>query len=344
MTDKATERRERLRKEVEDLVANFKRHPETIAEYLEFAARFNRYSYHNLCLIYAQRPTASYVASARAFASGLPDEAGNRLTEEKILIHKGEKALYIWKPTEQTKYLDPTNRWRSATYMKEEELQRAKAEKWDTKKERNWLLVPVFDISQTTASNELYPKRLGLGHDDAEAEALFERMKLYAENELHCTVTVEDFKNEKVQTRGFFRPSDNSIHISDLTKGDGRLSTLIHEIGHTELHLFPPQRFASLSQIELEADMYALMVATRCGIPITDSRKEHLAHHYKTFLTESNHRKPQYDPFDQVQRKYHERIDTIDRYIQSKETLNTSEAATQPHDVREESRQFHFSI
>ncbi len=344
MTDKATERRERLRKDVEDLVANFKRNPETIAEYLEFSARFNRYSYHNLCLIYAQRPTATFVASARAFAAGLPDEAGNRLTEEQIMIRKGEKAIYIWKPTEYTKYLHPTKGWLTATYMKKEELQRAKAEKWDTKKEISWFMVPVFDISQTTAPTELYPKRFGLGHDDAEADALFERIKKYAENELHCTVIIEDFGSEKVDTRGFYRPSDNSIHISDLLKGDGRLSTLIHEIGHAELHLFPLQRLASLSQIELEADMYALMVTTRCGVPVTDARKEHLAHHYRTFLAESNYKKPMRDPFDQVQRRYHERLDIIDRYIQKEETLNVSEAETQPQILQDETPKFHFSI
>ena len=57
-----------------------------LAAFLKTMARFHRYSFHNVCLIASQRPTATYVAGFNAWRSL------NRF------VRKGEKGIVILAP------------------------------------------------------------------------------------------------------------------------------------------------------------------------------------------------------------------------------------------------------
>ena len=323
------ELRAALEGKVKNVVENYRADPRALADYVLFTSRFNNYSANNLRLIWSQYPTAQFVTSAYDFSHGLPDKNGKPTISEKIFIKKGERALRIWKPYDVKYTVMPDGTEKRSAWLTKSERELAKAENWKTLTKQYFTLVPVFDITQTTASPDVYPKLLGLGGTKGtSADKSFEAMKNYAENVLNCPITVCDFEERKASVRGSFYPDLNEIRISDMLEGDNKLSTLIHEIGHASLHADSYANVSkSTAQIELEADMYALMIERRLGIEPTDARCRHLKAHYDMYLAETKATDINADTtlFNNVIDRFREQVPLIDAYV---ENLNVVEAQT----------------
>ena len=289
----------------------------------------------------------------------MPDANGEPTTKENIFIKKGESALRIWKPYEVT-YVevpqeDGKTRLAILSHLPKEAREKAKEENWKTRKSVKFQLVPVFDISQTTASPEAYPKFFGFGGSTyRDAEEQFRAVKNYAENTLNCPVTVEDLGSRKTSVRGFFVPDDNRIVISDMLSGDAKLSTLIHEVGHAELHGDNAENAKkSEAQIELEADMYSLMIESRLGIEPTEARCRHLGTHYEMYLEEIKAKLPEGETLDlnsdmevleNVTKRYTERSALIDEYLSRQESIDAQMAAIERGGSVQTSKQSQTSV
>ncbi len=337
-TRKATtqdELKKELHAKVLDVVNNWRESPEQIAELLAFAARFRQYSYNNIRLIYTQKPDAQYIAPASAYRKGLPDKQGRPLSDKPIWIKKGEHALRIWCPTVRTYVIDPdTNEWLQVSHLSDETRERAKAEGWERKETQTFTLVPVFDVGQTECPQELYPKLFGYGTDAPDTETAYEAAYAYATDVLKCDVAEnEDLRNASL--RGYFSPAQNRIVLSDLLRGEGKLSTLLHEIGHAELHHDPTAEGLSTAQKELEADMYALLLEKLVGVETTDARKGHLADHYRTYIKEVAKNLPDgeqlslgsdSEPFAHVLERYREQTPLLENYLQQAKEVDLQRA------------------
>ena len=323
------ELRATLEAKVTDVVNNYRADPRALAEYVLFSSRFNNYSANNLRLIWSQYPYAQYVTSAYDFSHGLPDKDGKPTVSEKIFIKKGERALHIWKPYDVKYTVMPDGSEKRSAWLTKSEREQAKIEKWKELTRKYFILVPVFDITQTTASPDVYPKLCGLGGvKGTSADARFNALKNYCENVLNCPVKVRDFGERKATVRGSFYPDLNEIHISDMLEGENKLSTFIHELGHATLHADSYKNASkSTAQIELEADMYALMIERRLGIEPTDARCRHLKAHYDEYLTQTKATDINADTelFNNVINRYREQIPLIDAYV---DNLNVAEAQT----------------
>ena len=323
------ELRATLEAKVADVVNNYRADPHALAEYVLFSSRFNNYSANNLRLIWSQYPYAQYVTSAYDFSHGLPDKNGKPTISEKIFIKKGEHALRIWKPYDVKYTVMPDGSEKRSAWLTKSERELAKAEKWKELTRKYFTLVPVFDITQTTASPDVYPKLCGLGGvKGTSADARFNALKNYCENVLNCPVKVRDFGERKATVRGSFYPNLNEIHISDMLEGENKLSTFIHELGHATLHADSYKNASkSTAQIELEADMYALMIERRLGIEPTDARCRHLKAHYDEYIAEikSNDINADTELFNSVIDRYREQIPLIDAYV---DNLNVKETQT----------------
>ena len=326
------ELRATLEAKVADVVNNYRADPRALAEYVIFSSRFNNYSANNLRLIWSQYPYAQYVTSAYDFSHGLPDKNGKPTISEKIFIKKGEHALRIWKPYDVKYTVMPDGTEKRSAWLTKSEREQAKAEKWKELKRTFFTLVPVFDITQTTASPDVYPKLCGLGGiKGTSADARFNALKNYCENVLNCPIIIRDFGERKATVRGSFYPDLNEIHISDMLEGENKLSTFIHELGHATLHADSYKNASkSTAQIELEADMYALMIERRLGIEPTDARCRHLKAHYDEYIAEikSNDINADTELFNNVIDRYREQIPLIDAYV---DNLNVAEAQTVAH-------------
>ncbi len=326
------ELRATLEGKVKNVIENYRADPRALADYVLFTSRFNNYSANNLRLIWSQYPTAQFVTSAYDFSHGLPDKNGKPTVSEKIFIKKGERALRIWKPYDVKYTIMPDGTEKRSAWLTKSERELAKAENWKTLTRQYFTLVPVFDITQTTASPDVYPKLLGLGGTKGtSADKSFTAMKNYAENVLNCPVTVCDFEERKASVRGSFYPDLNEIRISDMLEGENKLSTLIHEIGHASLHADSYANVSkSTAQIELEADMYALMIERRLGIEPTDARCRHLKAHYDMYLAETKATDINADTtlFNNVIDRFREQVPLIDAYV---DNINVAEAQTVVH-------------
>lgn len=314
--------RTELKAKVDHLMETFARDPNEIVQYLLFAERFSHYSPANMRLLYAQNPNAQYVAPASAFRNGLPDANGNPLSEQSIFIRKGERALRIWKPTVTPCVWNPdAKRWIARAHLTEEECTRAKAENWKTMDVRRFILVPVFDVAQTDLPPELYPKLLGFGRKLPDMDGKIVSAIAYAENVLHCEVRENaDLGKMRASVRGLFDPEQNRILLSDMLQGDGKLSTLLHEIGHAELHKDLAAAERPGVQKELEADLYALLLEQHLGVETTDARKAHLQAHYGAYLhwveEQPKERNVKLnEPFDNAIRRYQEQSPQLDIYL-----------------------------
>ena len=344
--------RAELKGKVQEVVNKYRTDPRSLAEFLAFSSRFNNYSGHNLRLIWAQNPHANFVAAASYFKAGMPDKNGKAQTNEKIYIKKGERALRIWKPYEITYVYVPQDNGRTIpmpfSHLPKEQQERAKTEGWKLSKSVKFTLVPVFDITQTTALPEVYPKAFGFGGNTyGNAEEIFRGIKNYSENVLNCPVDIGDLRERKTSVRGFFIPDENRIVISDMLSGDGKVSTLIHEVGHAELHRDSAANLKkSTAQIELEADMYSLMIESKLGIEPTEARITHLGAHYEAYMQELQDKLPEgksldlnsdMEVLDNVLHRYSDQEALIEEYIVRQSSIDAQLAQAAPAPQNEQS-------
>ena len=344
------ERQKLLYTKVEDIVKGFRESPDSIAEYLLFARRFNRYSHKNLRIIFAQDRNASFVESASFFKKGMPDSNGKPLTDKKIFIKKGERALYIWAPREVRYVMHPKfNKYIAERYLSEDDRAKASAEAWKSSVRTEFLLVPVFDISQTDAPPEVYPKIFNfVGEKTPECTAAYRAICEYLEKELNCSVEICDIGSMKTSVRGYYSPDENAIKLSDMLSGNELLSTAIHEAAHAELHSVRTDR--STCQKELEADMYALMLQEKMGIEITDSRKSHLSEHYNAYIQELQEKLKSGEvldisadcpAFNNAIQRYQKQSPVIDKYLSKH--LNQAATVNKAAEAQESPRQARHS-
>ncbi len=311
--------RDNLQKKVAALTESFRTDPAQIAEFLAFATRFSRYSPNNIRLMMIQNPYARFVAPASSYKKGLPDRDGNNpLVDSPIYIKKGEKAMYIWKPVVKEQ-VEVDGKWKALYDLDEGEKEQLKAGELERRQQKNFILVPVFDVAQTTLPPEKYPELFGYGVFSQPAEDMVTALSAYSTSILNCPVVVDDLHS--TTRRGAYSPSLNRIRLSSMLSGEEKLSTLIHEIGHASLHADGGMRGKSESRIELEADMYALMIEQHYGLEIRESRKAHLAEHYKRWISElpedtRSDINADMEIFREVCRKYNETVPTMDQYAE----------------------------
>lgn len=283
MTIDKTELKERLSAEITEIAKSFEYSPDKLSEFLSFGSRFREYSYRNVQMIYAQRPTATFVAAASKYFAGLPNAEGVPLSKDPLYIKKGEKAIYIYAPWEVRYYsrADGDKRTWSKLTASEKKDYKANPQNWTVSTSTYFKLVPVFDLGQVNCPKELLPAVLGVGTDSLTAAEKFDKLRNYAEDKLHIPVAVEDFSS--LSLRGTYNISANAIRINSALGDTQRLSTLIHELAHSQLHFAPTAK--STAQKETEADMYAVMLEKYCGIDTTDARKKHLSDNYKEYIS-----------------------------------------------------------
>jgi antirestriction protein ArdC len=164
--------------------------------YLDFQARFHRYSAGNVLLVLAQRPDATRVAGFRAWSA------------HGRAVRKGERAIWILAPMVHSRSCDEADT-----------EPRVRGFKW----------VPVFDVSQTEGG-ELPSVCRPLSGDDGGAD--FGRLVEIAQL---IGFRVEDHRFEGA-TNGDCCHSRRRIRVEADRSPRQRVKTLAHELAHAILH------------------------------------------------------------------------------------------------------------
>lgn len=232
---------------------------DTYKNYLEGMAHFNHYSPRNIQLIKAQLPEATMVASFEEWK------------KRNGHVNKGEKALYVQAPVTVIKkdadgnpvVNSETGEKETFTYFKP---------------------VPVFDISQVSPvkGKELHLPKMG--------ELIPSQItKDYYQNVYRSLRDISQKENgipirfrELEQSDGFYNPKTNDITIKKGMTYEQTLSTLIHEMAHSELHNKKSltERFEgklTRSSKELQAESVAYVVSNHLGFDTSNDSFAYLA-------------------------------------------------------------------
>ena len=232
---------------------------DTYKQYLEGMAHFNHYSPRNIQLIVAQFPEASMVASF------------NEWKKRNGSVNKGEKAIYIQAPVSVIRKDDQGNPVINPDTGEKETITYFKP-------------VPVFDISQVSPQEGKdlnLPKAMGTIPEQLDKDYyqnVYRSLRDISQNENKVPIRFRKLGKED----GFYSPKTNEIVIKKGMSYERTLSTLIHEMAHSELHNKQSltERFdgkLTISSKELQAESVAYVVSSHLGFDTSQESFPYLA-------------------------------------------------------------------
>ena len=270
--------------------------------FLEGMSHFNNYSVRNIQLIKAQLPEASIVASF------------NEWKKRNGHVNKGEKALYVQAPVTVIKKDVDGNPIINSETGEKETLTYFKP-------------VPVFDISQVSPvkGKELNLPKMG--------EVIPSQItKEYYQNVYRSLRDISQKENgipirfrELEKSDGSYSPKTNEITIKKGMTYEQTLSTLIHEMAHSELHNKKSltERFEgklTRSSKELQAESIAYVVSNHLGFDTSNDSFAYLA----SWSQEPDGLENLKAQLEIVQEEASSLMKRIDKYLEKYQSLTVS--------------------
>lgn len=257
---------------VKDAMENIKNHfddPEDVLELGAFMSKFYNYSLKNTALIQNQLPHAHAVAGAKKFK-----EAG-------FFIRKGEKAIRVLAPTTYKCFINEQGRSQSLSKATKQQKEKILKGELKTEERRAFKNVPVFDISQTTATADDLPKifpNRPYNFDLTKAtntKLLYQSLETYALSEgltiIDDLTTVTPVLGTAKGAYGQGIDGSEMLFMNPRFTQAEQVPTMIHELAHAKLHSKTSNSNYSSSVKEFQAELAAYIVAHHYGI---DTKEE----------------------------------------------------------------------
>ncbi len=318
-----------INKMIIDIGEEYRTSPELIAEHLNFAAKFYKYSFRNTMLILNQNPNAVYIQSFAAWkkmgANVLKGAHGMKLLTP-VLVTFLKVPLQDLSPTQLA--------WASENYdinkieyvniqlmyATPKQKYKYKANLYESVKKIRYKIGTVFDISQTDYPKEDYPKLFDMGYSSEQHKYIVEGLIDYYKSMGHM---VKYADNNSIALRGYFVHDTKEIVLNCLMEDTAQLSTMTHELGHYLFEHGSKNINSSTAQKELEADCISIMLQSYYGIELLESRKRHLADHYRAFegdlIKEGPKEEDMFEKMEEIlssaQRIFKDNIEAIDMYV-----------------------------
>lgn len=296
---------------------------EKMLEYLAFQSRFYQYSTRNTMLIKLQNMGAQFCQQAKAW---------NR---NGHMILKGQHGMKIFVPTPVTLAVMPDGTTKSFSKLTPAEKKKVDSGELETKKITRFKLGTTFDIAQTDVPAEEYPSMVNRGMSSVPHKTCYNGLKKYSET---IGIKVYDGEEEKeingVNLFGFCTHGKNGeeIHLARNLNDTQLLSVGSHEFGHAVMHGNDCKYRIDEHRLEVEADMFSIMIDQHFGLPVEETRGDHLRNHFnyiaKKALTEASAKskgkevdvrkvknKAFLEIFDTVNKAYRKHIDELDKVI-----------------------------
>lgn len=249
---------------INDTLENIKSYvenPHDIMELGKFMSQFYDYSARNQLLIKKQYPFAVGIGSFNFFK------------EQGLMVRKGEKAIKILAPSSKTFIQDENGELISSSKWSSEQRKAVQEGKINTINKTFYNLVNVFDITQTNAKPEDYPKIF------PNRPFNFDFSQVENKNGLHQGLM--DYINRQGYT---FKMRDNlggvkgvtihninnqvQIELNSSLNIDNQIPTLIHEITHAKLHNIDTD--TPTYQKEFEAEFSSFITCHAFGIDTSE--------------------------------------------------------------------------
>lgn len=250
-----------IEKDLEELIKKLDnpKTEEIVKEFYSNVARFNNYSFNNIWLLNSQAQLRamdlSYVSSFKQWQN------------MDVKVNKGRQALKVFAPKQNYKVQrdednkaikDSKGRYK---YILDDNNQKIKTD-------MSFILVPVFDVSQTNAKGleKIKPLSYRNPYSTISKEMLEE---LYEEVKKKFNVSIEE-KKLKEALGGYYQISNKHIVINSNPKKslNSKVGTLFHELGHHLMHGQDNYKKIHLdtSQKEGERESVAYIVSKHIGI------------------------------------------------------------------------------
>lgn len=207
---------------------------------LDTASKFHNYSLSNTLLILMQNPDATYVAGYKTWG-----HLGRH-------IKRGEKSIRIYAPAFKTVTINV------------EKVDRKTGERVTEKEERviqRFKAISVFDVSQTDGDE--IP-----GITDTELKGKADDYDALLLALMSVTTADVEFGEVAGLSKGYYRPSDNTIMVKEGMSEIQTVKTLAHEVGHSLMHC--GECAVPREQMELEAESVAYIVCSHFGLDVSD--------------------------------------------------------------------------
>ncbi|AFQ30109.1 ArdC-like ssDNA-binding domain-containing protein [Bacillus thuringiensis] len=261
-------------KDIMNKVTNHKTSKEDIIEMLTFMSKFHNYSYKNSMLIEAQWEGAMAVASSQ------------RWKKLGYYIRKGETGkILIWVRVKykRIKLDDGWIPWNKAPKQVQND---ALAGKYEWTEGVGYKSGYVYDISQTTAEIEDYPKLMPNRHynfeeNEVDYQNLLGGIDLLANNlgyEMNW-----DERGVLQSAKGGCIYDSKQILLNKRNTHTENVSTSIHELAHAYMH---PKSELDRGERELQAELVATVVSSVFGI----DTKEKAVGYIATWMNSANKR------------------------------------------------------
>ena len=308
-----------IEKDLEELIKKLDS-PETeqlVKEFYSTVAKFNNYSFNNIWLLNSQAQLRgmdiSYVTSVKEWS------------EMEVQVTKGRVALKVFAPKQNYKIqrdeenkpiVDEKGRYK---YLLDENNQKIKTD-------MSFILVPVFDASQTNARELGKIKDLSYRnpYSTISKEMLEE---LYEEVKKKFNITIEEkLLNEALG--GYYEVNRKNIVINSNPKKsiNSKVRTLFHELGHHLMHGKDNYKKIHLDtgQKEGERESVAYIVSKFIGITQNselylkswDRDAKNMKEHLKRIVDTSKHIIKEID-FDTVFENELKRENLTNEYLDS---------------------------
>lgn len=250
-------------------VASYKHNPDDIKEYLDFMAKMHDYSPRNQMLLENQYQGANGVASKKHF-----EDLGFKVNEE-------DRPLEVLAPVFKNFYQDENNKWKPQFKANKEEKEKIENGELKTSNKLSYYkLVEVYDIGQTNAKAEDFPKifpNRPYAFDERELNEKYPNLKTavqkFAEQK-GFNVQDEVNTNRLGNAKGvYYHYSDDIRMRPNLSNGE-YISTLNHEIAHGFLH---KNNNKSTHVKEIEAEMTAFVTNKHFGLDTSEKSIDYMA-------------------------------------------------------------------
>jgi hypothetical protein len=251
---------------------------EDMIELAEFMAKFSNYSPKNMQLIRSQFESAYACANFKAFK-----DAG-------FHVNKGEKAMKVFHPYIKEYVRDSkTNLAIPLKNLTEEQKKQVKSGELKVEKQTSYYLkATAFDISQTNATTEDFPKIFPNRQFDFEVN---EENKELLKIGIHALAEKENIKikdmgqgalvKELGNTHGAFVEVSGSsyaqIVMNTRNTETNELSVAIHELAHAKLHNNKVSSLEHAPTQEFEVELTSYIVCKHYGMDTSEAAVPYIA-------------------------------------------------------------------
>lgn len=255
-----------LQNSVINKIKNYEKDDSDITEMLDFMSQFYNYSFRNVSLIRAQWSGACAVDSYIGWK------------RKGFTVNKGETSkIKIFFPSLCSKFTNSYGKLKPLKKATKEEKALIKQGKLPVSKKLIFRMGSVFDITQTNATKEDFPKLFPNRHvnydiDEDAYNDIMQGVKKYADS-LNVSM-LEDTNRELGNAKGAFFPGFNTIMMNPQdTKGE-KLMVLIHELAHASLH---KETKLPTKSLELQAEMVNYLVSKHFNIDVEKESVKYIA-------------------------------------------------------------------